>query len=177
MTDRILLALFGLVGVAAGAHAQAIPLAPDPKPNPDGWQEERRISKLTGRESYFAFKQSNETVLNGIGSPARATLALSCLGDKFMIGLNWPTYMGLDSVVIQTSIDRSPVRKWFFSLTRANLAFLDGHKNWAKFSDGALNGQTLAVRVNAYADAQEATFDLRGVDEVMGAASSLCAGK
>ena len=177
MRDRILLALCALVGMTAGAHAQAIPLAPDPKPNPDGWYEARNISKLNGRESYHALKLSNETMTNGIGSRARASLSLSCRGDRLMIGLDWPSYMGLDSVDIQTSIDRSPIRNWSFDLTPTNLAFLYGHKNWAKFSQSALNGQTLVVRVNAYADAQEASFDLRGVNEVMGAASSLCAGK
>lgn len=164
-------------------HALALSLAliaahGQEAPTPDAWHVEASRSPLDGRETYIAATLSQGDVLNAIGRPERAMLAVSCANGRLAVALSWPAFPGLNGAQVEASTgEGSRVHSWFWpsasAAPRAPLMF-EGSGNWRRFSEATRGATTLHIRVRGIAGAQETSFALRDLADVMGEAQRRC---
>ena len=165
-----------LTSMVLAAAIGASPMqATEPQPNRDGWIEIEETSNLDGSRSYLAIKDATDDARTAAGLAKEPTLGVSCSNGNLRIILSWPTFLGLDEVWVDASADRGQVHKWTFMVpTQGRIAAFEGSGNWRRFSNATAGRKTMTFRVHAYADTQEATFELAGLSEVMSTALEVC---
>lgn len=141
---------------------------------PSTWVVQDQVSALDQRRTYAAGQQSIDPVLNSVGLPAKAMLAISCQERGPMIAISWPTYLGDGPIPVAWGVDGGEVRTWSFSVVDRSIAYLEGHRTLGRFADPVSGGDKMTVRVTGYADEQEASFDLNGVADVIANVREAC---
>lgn len=147
-------------------------------PTSDAWHVEASRSPLDGRETYLAATLSQGDVFNALGRPEKAMLAVSCANGRLAVALSWPAFPGRDGAQVEVSTgEGSRVHSWFWpsssAAPRAPLMF-EGSGNWRRFARAVEGATTLHVRVRGVAGAQETSFALRDLADLMGEAQRRC---
>lgn len=165
-----------LLALSINLTCGGIAAAQEGERNADGWLELAEESNLDGSVSYIASKDAANRLANAIGRLEASSLNLSCIDKVLSVSLSWPDFLGLDQVFVDASVDRGQVRKWTFDVPRGarGIAVFRGSGNWRRFTEAVAGGERITFRVHAYQAAQEATFDLNGIDEVQRRAIQTC---
>ena len=137
------------------------------------WLVSDTTSALDGERSFIAGVESSSTVLNQIGRPEKAMLAVSCADGRRSVVLQWPTYLGRDEVPVTWKIGDGEVRTDRFSVMSATSARLTGPAADRIIAAMAAEGSAV-VRVRAYQNEQEASFELAGADAPLARLADAC---
>ncbi len=140
---------------------------------PSHWLVEDTTSALDGRRTYAAAIESDTPVLNQVGQPEKATLVVACIRNERQVLLQWPRFVTTRGAQVEWKVGDGPVqRDTFLKIGDRNtqLAGRDLTDFWS-----AMQGEGQAVlRVMAYENQQETTFDLTGARAALAAAEAAC---
>lgn len=137
------------------------------------WHIDDTTSALDGRRSFIAGIESSSTLLNQAGRPQKAMLGVACSNGRKSIALSWPTYLGSDEVEVSWKVGDGQVRTDRFGVMGTTSANLSGRAA-DRFIEAMASEGTAVVRVRAYRNEQEATFDLTGATAPLATLREAC---
>lgn len=137
------------------------------------WLISDTASALDGKRSFIAGVESSSMVLNQIGRPEKAMLGVSCADGRRSVVLQWPTYLGRDEVQVTWKIGDGEVRTDRFSIMSPTSARLTGRAADRIIAAMASEGAAI-VRVRAYQNEQETSFDLAGATAPLATLAEAC---
>jgi hypothetical protein len=103
-------------------------------------------------------------------------LGVACSNGRRSVALAWPTYLGLDEVEVTWKVGDGPIRTDRFGVIGTTNANLSGRAGERLIAALAAEG-TAVVRVRAYQDVQEASFDLTGAAGPLATLKEACPGR
>lgn len=137
------------------------------------WLVDDVTSPIDGKRSFIAGVESTTTVLNTIGRPEKAMLAVSCADGRRRVVLQWPAFLGRDEVQVTWKVNDGDVRTDRFSVADGTSAVLSGRGADRFLSSMSNEGQAF-IRVRGYRDEQETTFDLKGAAAPLATLQEAC---
>lgn len=141
---------------------------------PATWTVSDSVSAVDGQRSYLAGVESQADLLNSIGRPTKALLSVGCVNDRRLVMLAWPTFLGRDETgVTWRGAVGAPVRFRFEVLTGGTTAVSSG-RDAERLLAAIEGGGVLAVRVEGYAETQEATFSLADAAPLIATVREAC---
>lgn len=140
------------------------------------WNIDDTTSALDGKRSFIAGVSSTNTVLNQAGRPQNAMLGMACSNGRRSVALAWPTYLGRDEVEVTWKVGDGLIRTDRFGVIGSTSANLSGRAGDRFIAAMAAEG-TAVIRVRAYQDVQEASFDLTGAAAPLATLGEACPAK
>lgn len=136
------------------------------------WQELDETSALDGRRSYIAGVESTSRVRNSIGREMAATLTVSCINSRRVVGVQWPAFMGIRGIRVRWRFDGGGIEERFLEPQRS-LIPIEG-RDADRFMDALASADQLVFEVTGGQGQQEATFSVSGGDEKVARVMELC---
>lgn len=140
---------------------------------PGAWLVDDETSALDGKRSVMIGVESETPLLNAINRPEKAMLSISCIDGKRGVTIIWPTYLGNDEAYVDWKIGDGEIRSEPFYVRGTKVATITGRSADRFLGEMGAEGRAV-LRVNAYRNVQEATFDLTGAGAQLATVREAC---
>lgn len=140
---------------------------------PGAWLVDDDTSALDGKRSVMIGVESETPLLNAINRPEKAMLSISCIDGKRGVTIIWPTYLGNDEAYVDWKIGDGEIRSEPFYVRGTKVATITGRSADRFLGEMGTEGRAV-LRVNAYRNVQEATFDLTGAGAQLATVREAC---
>ena len=139
------------------------------------WELREEHSELDGNRSVSAVVHSEKQIVNSIGLPENAALAVVCSDNEARVVVDFRNFMGSDQVFIRYRFDSGPVEDDRVSVS-ADGQYFGWRGGSAKALIGAMSGKKrVVIAAPPYGKKEaEASFDIGGIDDVIFRIAAAC---